>query len=383
MDFNHTDERRMLADALGRYLAVQYSIQERHRIAEVAGGYCPKQWRSFADMGVIGALFDPAHGGYGGAGFDIAVVFEAVGKGLVLEPLLPSLLAGSALACSQVQAHQELLGRIVEGGHIATLATEEESSHYNLNHVATRAVRQGAGYVLHGRKIAVPLGAQAASLLVPARTSGEVGTQQGISLFLVPTDAQGLEVRGYRNVDGSRSADLCMHGVHVDSAALIGEEGAGYGVIEWAVARGVLALCAESLGAMEVVKSATIEYLKTRQQFGKPIGSFQALQHRIVEVLIEIEQARSTVINAAAALDADRAVREKAVSAAKYNAGSIGRFVAEACIQLHGGIGMTWELPVAHYAKRLVAIDHLLGDEDHHLGRFIQFQGGMPHKRSI
>lgn len=363
----------MLADSLGRYISERYDMQTRHRIADSVAGYCADQWKQFGELGVIGALFEERHGGYGGAGFDIAVVFEELGKGLILEPFLASaVLAGSALAHSQTPGHKALLDLVVKGTHIATLATEEPDSHYRLHHVETQAVRDSAGHVITGRKIAVPLGDQAASLLVSARTSGGIGDESGISLFLVPSDTPGMEIRGYRNVDGTRSADITLRDVRVDASALIGGEGDGHGVIEYAVAKGVLALCAESLGAMESVKSSTIEYLKTRKQFGKPIGSFQALQHRIVEVLIEIEQVRSAVINAAAALNADRVIREKTISAAKYSVGRIGRMVAEECIQMHGGIGMTWELPMVHFAKRLVMIDHVLGDEDHHLERFIR-----------
>jgi len=210
--------------------------------------------------------------------------------------------------------------------------------------------------------------------VVSARTSGTVADEDGISLFLVPTDTPGLRRQGAPTHDGGRAADVHLHEVRLPASALLGGEaqlGQGHATLEHAVGRGLLALCAEALGAMEVAKQSTIEYLQTRQQFGVPIGSFQALQHRMADVLLEIEQARSAVINAAAALDADRFTRERALSAAKYSIGCIGSLVAQECIQLHGGIGMTWELPLSHYAKRLVMIDHQLGDEDHHLARFI------------
>jgi alkylation response protein AidB-like acyl-CoA dehydrogenase len=217
----------------------------------------------------------------------------------------------------------------------------------------------------------VPQGDSAGLFVVSARTAGETGDEAGISLFLVPKDAPGLSITGAPAMDGGRVAELSFSDVRLDAGALLGEEGQGYAVLERAVGRGVLALCAEALGAMEAAKEATLDYLRTRKQFGVPIGSFQALQHRMADLLLEIEQSRSAVINAAAALDAGRIVRERALSAAKMSIGRIGTMVAEECIQLHGGIGMTWELPLAHYAKRLVMIDHQLGDEDHHLERYI------------
>jgi len=207
--------------------------------------------------------------------------------------------------------------------------------------------------------------------VVSARTSGEVADPQGISLFLVPADTPGVQVRAYPTIDGSRAAEVVLEQVRLPATALLGSEGEGLASLEHSVGRAILALCAEALGAMDVARKATIDYLQTRKQFGKPIGSFQALQHRMADLLLEIEQARSAVINAAAALDADRLTRERALSAAKFTIGRVGALVAEECIQLHGGIGMTWELPLPHYAKRLVMIDHQLGDEDYHLARFI------------
>ena len=203
------------------------------------------------------------------------------------------------------------------------------------------------------------------------RASGAGDEEDGISLFLVEASAPGLSARGYALVDGGRAAELTLDQVRVPQAALLGQAGAGHALLEHATGRGLLALCAEALGAMDCARDATLEYLRTRRQFGAPIGSFQALQHRMADLLLEIEQARSAVINAATALDLpDRLAREQALSAAKYTIGRIGTLVAEG-IQLHGGIGMTWELPLAHYAKRLVMIDHQLGDEDHHLRRYI------------
>lgn len=372
MNFEHTEDRRMLADSLDRFVREEYGFETRDRIARSAEGYSPDMWRRFAELGVIGALFDEAHGGFGGAGFDIAVVFEALGRGLVVEPFLGcAVLAGGAIAAAGNAAQQALLAEIIGGTTIAAFAHGEPDSGYELARVSTTARREGAGWVLDGAKAVVLGGEQAQCFVVSARTAGAVTDERGLSLFIVPAKAQGLSVRGYALIDGGRAAELTLAGVHVGADALLGTEGAAYEVIEKTVGTGLLALTAESLGAMEMAKEATLEYLRTRKQFGVPIGSFQALQHRMADVLVEVEQARSALINAAAALDADRTTRERALSAAKYSIGRIGALVAEESVQMHGGIGMTWELPLAHYAKRLVMIDHQLGDEDFHLERYI------------
>lgn len=378
MNFNQSDDRRMLADSLDRYLAEQYSIETRHAITKSATGYSPEQWAKFAELGLIGALFTEAQGGFGGTGFDIATVFESLGRGLVVEPVLATaVLAGSALAHAGNDAQKALIEEIIGGGLIATLAHEEADAHYALNRVSTRATRDGDHYVIDGTKAVVPFADQAQQIIVSARTSGNVDDEAGISLFVVPAGTAGLSLRAYGNVDGTRAAEVAFSQVRVPASALLGGEGQGHATLEHAVGRGLLALAAESLGAMEVCKKATIEYLQTRKQFGKVIGSFQALQHRMATVLLEVEQARSAVINAASALDGgDRIARERALSAAKYTAGKTGTLVAEESIQLHGGIGVTWELPMPHYAKRLVMIDHVLGDEDHHLQRFASLGRG-------
>lgn len=371
MNFEHTEDRRMLADSLNRFIAEQYAFETRDRIAGSPEGFSTDIWRQFAELGVIGALFSEADGGFGGGGFDIAVVFEALGRGLVVEPLLGAVMAGEAISTAGNAAQKGLLAEIIGGTTIAALAHDEPEGHYELARVQTRAERSGDGWVLNGAKSVVPQGAQAQLFVVSARTSGAVDDEAGISLFLVPAATPGLAVRDCPAIDGGRVAELSFDQLRLGAGALLGTEGQGHATLERAIGRGLLALSAESLGAMEAAKTATLEYLRTRKQFGLLIGSFQALQHRMADLLLEIEQARSAVINAAAAIDADRVTRERALSAAKFSVGRIGTLVAEESIQLHGGIGMTWELPLAHYAKRLVMIDHELGDEDHHLQRYI------------
>ncbi|AUT65512.1 acyl-CoA dehydrogenase family protein [Paraburkholderia terrae] len=371
MNFQHTEDRRMLADTLNRFVQQEYGFATRDALARSDSGFSRELWVRFAELGVVGALFNEADGGFGGAGFDIAVVFESLGRGLVVEPFLGALVVGRALASAGNGVQKALIASLIEGHAVAALAHDEPSSHYELSKVTTRAVHGSNGWVLTGAKSVVQQGAEADFFLVSARTSGAVDAEDGISLFVVPRDAVGVSVRGYGKIDGGRAAEVCLNEVCLPDTALLGERDAGFATLERSIGAGVLALCAEALGAMDVAKVYTLEYLRTRKQFGVAIGSFQALQHRMADLLLEIEQARSAVINAAAAFGAARVERERALSAAKVTIGRIGALVAEECIQMHGGIGMTWELPLAHFAKRLVMIDHQLGDEDHHLERFI------------
>ncbi|CAN0623738.1 Acyl-CoA dehydrogenase domain-containing protein [Burkholderia multivorans] len=375
MNFQHTEDRRMLADTLNRFIAEQYGFPVRDRIALSPEGFDRAMWARFAGLGAVGALFDEADGGFGGAGFDIMVVFECIGRRLVVEPFLGALLAGRALALAGGDAHRDRLAALIDGRVSAAFAHDEPGSHYELTTVRTRAERSGDGWLLTGAKGVVDQAEQAAFFVVTARTSGDDDDADGIGLFVVPANAPGVSLRGYRKIDGGRAAEVRFDRVALPADAALGEprpgSETGAALVERVLGYGLLALSAEALGAMDVAKEQTLDYLRTRKQFGVPIGSFQALQHRMADLLLEVEQARSAVINAAAQLDAPRTVRERALAAAKYSIGRIGTLVAEESIQLHGGIGMTWELPLSHYAKRLVMIDHQLGDEDHHLARYI------------
>ncbi len=372
MDFNHTEERRMLSDTLTRFLDDHYTPGVRNGHAGSDPGYSGEFWSRYAELGAIAALFQESDGGMGGAGFDISVVFEALGRGLVVEPFLGTLLAGSAIAHAGSPGQKAQLEPLIAGQRLCAFAHTEPDTHYELPLVRTRAVAAGEGWSLNGTKAAVEHAEHAGLFVVSARTAGNEDDEEGISLFLVPAGAAGLEVRGYPLIDGGRAAQVVLSDVRVGSDALLGPLHSGYPTLEHAVGRGLLALCAEAIGAMDAACAATLDYLRTRKQFGVPIGSFQAIQHRMADLLLEIEQARSAVINAAARLDdPDRRTRERALSAAKFTIGRVGVLAAEEFIQLHGGMGMSWEMPVAHYAKRLVMIDHALGDEDHHLERYI------------
>jgi alkylation response protein AidB-like acyl-CoA dehydrogenase len=372
MDFSLSEEQQMMADTLGRYVLQDYPLAARLEAGASEAGYSPDKWAQLAELGIIGALFSEADGGFGGGGFDLSVVFEAIGKGLICEPFLSSaVLAGGALAYIGSEEQKTRIESIISGEIIGALAHFEAEDGCDLAYVSSTANRAGDGWEISGHK-AVVRGAGAADfLVVSARTGGNSGERSGVSLFLVERDAEGLELRSYQVIDGGGAADVTLENVAVRGDAIIGAEGQGVEILEHILGRGLLALSAEALGLMDIIKDMTIEYIQTRKQFGVPIGKFQALQHRMAEMLLEVEQARSAVINAAALVDETGPLRERALSAAKFTIGQVGTLVAEESIQLHGGIGMTWENALGHFAKRLIMIGHELGDEDYHLSRYV------------
>ncbi|ETX12979.1 acyl-CoA dehydrogenase [Roseivivax halodurans JCM 10272] len=372
MNFQLTEERQMLQDSLRRYLADTVSPEMLAEATESEAGHSETLWSGLAEMGVIGALFSEHDGGFGGAGFDLAVVFEETGRAGAFEPLVASgVLAGGLIAARGSEAQKARVEDII-GGAILGFAHSEPGARYDLDHVETKATKDGAGWRLDGRKTVVEHAGAAEAFVVSARTGGETRDAEGISLFLVPADAPGLTTRDYPLNGGGRAGEVTLEGVSLPGDALIGAEGDAFPAIEEAAARATCAICAEALGLMESIRALTVDYLKQRKQFGQPIGKFQALQHRMADVLIEIEQARSAVINLAGHLAADRVTRERHVSATKNLIGRAGRLVVEEAIQLHGGIGMTEEYALGHLAKRLTMVDHRFGDTDHHLERFIR-----------
>lgn len=368
MNFELSEERRLLKETADRFLHDHYPLDTRHTHAEEPEGFSRKAWADFAELGLIAALLPPAVGGLGGDGEDYLVVFEALGRALVVEPFLGSAVLGAApiyLAGSKEQ--QARLEQVAAGDLFLAFAHGESQNRYSDCEVRTKAEERGGAWHLSGQKSVVLNGDTADALVVTARISGDVDAEEGLALFLVNPEADRLS---YGTIEGGQAAEIVLDNTPGEP---IGQPGKAYPIIEQTMAHGALALAAEALGIMEVCKEITLDYLKTRTQFGQPIGSFQSLQHRMVDMLLEIEQARSAVMLAAGTLNADRITRERHVAAAKNLVGRVGRLVAEEAIQLHGGMAMTWEYPLAHYAKRLVMLDHLLGDEDHHLERFIAF----------
>lgn len=375
MNFDLTDERQMLQDSLRRFLRDnQEALSASTRLGNSDNtlGFDAEIWAKLAELGVIGALFSEEDGGFGGAGFDLTTVFEELGRAGAVEPLLDTaILGGGLIAALGTEVQKELVEQVIGGEVHLALAHGEPNSRYDLAQVETTVIHEGDELVLTGRK-AVVVNAEAADyLIVSARETGAASDEDGISLFLVPRDSAGLSLRGYPLMAGGRAAEVDLDGLRLSAAARLGAAGAGFAALKRANNRAEVALVAETLGAMEVATDLTREYLLTRQQFGRPIGSFQALQHRMATLLIELEQARSAVINAAGHLEASAAEQALHVAAARNLVGRAGRLVAEESIQLHGGIAMTEEYELAHIAKRIVMADHRFGDTDTQLERFI------------
>jgi len=373
MDFTLSDTQRMLAETTDRLVRERYGFEERKKILAGPDGFSRPLWATFAELGLTGLGIAEEHGGLGGSMADIAVVAETFGRALVVEPYMPTLVLGAGtlgLAGSAAQ-QAEFLPRVAVGELFLALAHGEPKSRYTLSHVETRAEADGGDYLLSGAK-AVVLGGDAADhFLVSARTHGGINEPHGVSLFLVPRTAPGLGVRAYPNIDGTRAADLTLDRVRVPGSALVGQAGTALPVIAHAIDRALAYLCAEAVGVMQALNALTLDYLKTRTQFGVPIGSFQVLQHRMVDMEVALEQARSMAILAAdRADDPHPGERSRAVSAAKVQIGRSGRLVGQSAVQMHGGIGITDEYAGGHYFKRLTLIDRTFGDADHHLARF-------------
>lgn len=363
MNFDHTEERQMLSDSLSRHLEKNYDFETRLQIADSQAGWSARKWRELAELGIVAVLLSEKVGGLGGDGFDIAVVFEQLGKALVVEPFLGALMAGRIVARSDKQ--QLIIDELMEGSCCIAFANWEMHGRYDAHNIATRATHGAQGWTLSGRKAVVPQIEAADHIVVSARLDGCRREETGTALFLIARNTPGVRIQGYPLIDGGRGGDLALENA---PATLLVQDPVS--AIEEAIAAGIVALSWEAVGIMDVLMDTTLDYLRTRKQFGVPIGQFQALQHRMATVALEIEQARSAATNAADALGGERIARERAASAAKYTIGRVGTLVAEEAIQMHGGIGMTWELPLSHYAKRLTMIGHQLGDEDYHLARY-------------
>jgi len=373
MNFDLSEEQQLLGDSLKRYLTNEYSIDARTKIVASPTGWSETVWAAFAEMGLLGVPFAEEHGGFGGTAVDVMLVMEALGEGLVVEPYWVNVgLAGRLVARGASAAQQaQILPALIQGKRRLAFAHGETSARYDLRHVGARAKRSGAGYTIEGEKRAVLHGAAADALVVSARTSGADTDSGGISLFLVDRATAGLIVKDYRTIDELRAADVWLSGVTVPADALLGAEGQALPLIEDAADYATALLCAEAVGAIRYANETTLEYLKTRRQFGVPIGSFQALQHRMVDMVISYEQARSMSCFACVKVDtAGVAERRRAVSAAKIKVADACRHVSQEAVQLHGGMGMTEELKVSHTFRRLTMIAQTFGDADHHLERF-------------
>ena len=373
MDFKLTEEQQMLQETALRLVRDEYEFEKRETYRQSETGFSEGFWQQLSELGLTAIPFAEEYGGIGGGGVETQLMMTELGRGLCLEPYMQSVILGGGLITQLGSDSQkeELIPQIAAGELKLAVGLQEPQSHYNLADITTRAEKSGTGYRLSGRKAVVIGGHVADKLIVSARAGGEAGDSQGISLFLIDGDAAGLEKRVYPTNDGFKGCDLFLNGVEVPASALLGEEGNAYEGILYQSGRAIAALCAEAVGAKEETVALTLDYLKTRKQFGVPIGKFQVLQHRMVDMGSELEQARSMALVVASVVDdAASPARQRILSAAKNIIGRSGQYVAEQAIQLHGGIGMTWEYNLAHYAKRLIMINHQLGDNDHHLEVF-------------
>lgn len=373
MDFELNEEQRLMAESVGRFLADQYDFESRRKVIQSERGASEAVWRQLAEMGVMSLPVSEAAGGFGGRAVDLMSTMQAVGGALVVEPVLAGALAARLVDRAGSAAQKsELLSGVVDGSRLLAFAHDEDGARWRLSQVTATARRSADGWVLDGVKRGV-LGAPLADLLVvSARTAGAAGDAAGISLFLVAPGAKGVAMSAYRTLDNQRAADVRLTGVTVRADALLGADGGALPVIEEAVDWATALLCAEAVGAMQSANDATLEYLKTRKQFGAPIGSFQALQHRMVEMFVTVEQARSMSYLACSKVDAgvDATERARTVSAAKIKIADACRQISQESVQLHGGMGMTEELKVSHTFRRLTLIAQQFGDADHHLARF-------------
>src|SRR5271170_8176228 len=379
MDFELSEEQQLLRHSWVRYFADHYEFESRQRYAHEPRGWSLIAWKQYADLGLLGLPFDEEHGGSGGGPVETMIAMEQIGRALALEPYLATVvLAGGLIRLGGTDAMRaDLLPKIAGGELGLAFAHTERQARYDLADIAATARRDGDGYVLDGAKTLVLHGDTAEKFIVSARLSGARNERNGLALFLVDATAPGISVRGYPTVDGLRAAEVSLSNVRVEAAAAIGEPGAAFPLIERIVDAAIAALCAEAVGAMAAMQESTVEYMKTRKQFGVTIGSFQVLQHRAAEMLIAVEQARSMAMLATMmAGEEDVRQRRAAISAAKVQIGRSGRFVGQQAIQIHGGIGMTMETKVGHYFKRVTTIDTQFGDADHHLG-IVAAGGGL------
>jgi pimeloyl-CoA dehydrogenase small subunit len=373
MDFDLSDEQRLLKESVDRLILDQYQFQQRKQYMAEPPGFSPAMWSRFAEQGLLGLPFPEAMGGFGGGAIETMIVMEAFGRGLVVEPYFATVILGGGLLrrAAEPALAASLVPQITAGSLKLAFAHIERHSRYDLANVTTSARRDGGDYVLNGAKSIVGHGDAADKILLTARLNGAQRDRDGVGLFLLDANAAGVARRGYPTQDGLRAAELTL----TDARATMLNDNA-LPLIEHAVDEAIAALCAEAVGLMQVMQDLTLEYLKTRKQFGRPIGSFQVLQHRAVDMLTALEQARSMAMFAAVmAAEENPLDRRRAIAAAKSQIGRSGKLIGQEAIQLHGGIGMTMEYSVGHYFKRMTMIDQLHGDADHHLAALAQLGG--------
>lgn len=371
MDFSLTEVQAMLADSVEKFIANNYDFESRQKYAASEPGYSPEVWRTFAELGWTAVPFGEADGGFDGGPIESMVMMQQFGRGLIVEPYLANIvLAGGVLRRISTDAQKVKWLQPIIGGELqAALAFVEPQSRYELSNIVTNAVKDGDEWTINGKKGVVLNGGNAGLLIVPARTSGNSTEAAGITLFAVGGMADGVVRRSYATVDGHQAAEVSLQDVRVGSHAVLGEVGNGFATLEAVIDEATLAVCAEAVGIMRAMTDKTVEYSKDRRQFGVPIGSFQALQHRMVDMLIACEQTYSLLIWASMANASGSDEAKRAISAIKYQVGTAGQKVGQEAVQLHGGMGVSWDVDIAHYFKRLTTIGQMFGNADWHLDK--------------
>jgi alkylation response protein AidB-like acyl-CoA dehydrogenase len=374
MDFSISEEQSMLVDSVSKFIENDYDFERRQKIAGSDLGFSMELWQTYAELGWTAVPFAEDDGGLGGGPIEMMLMMEQFGHGLVVEPYLANVvLAGGVLRqVASAEQKSRWLTPMIEGSLQTALAFAEPQARFNIADIKTSATTAGDAFILNGDKNYVLNGGSAELLVIPARTSGEQADEAGITLFAIPADSTGIQRRSYTTVDAQQAADISLRDVKVDAGSVLGKVDEGFATLQDVIDEATLAVCAEAVGIMRTMHDKTVEYSKNRVQFGVPIGSFQALQHRMVDTLMACEQSRSLLMWAVMLNAADNAGRQRAVSAIKYQIGTAGISVARDAVQIHGGMGVTWELDIAHFFKRMTAIDLLFGNADFHLDRYVR-----------
>ncbi len=371
MDFSFTEEQTLLRNSVSKFLADNYKFEFFKKNSRTDPGWSPSTWKQFAELGLMAAPLAEEHGGLGGSPLDTMIVMEEFGRSLVVEPYAQTVVVGGGFLGQGSDAQKaEWLPRIAAGETVIAFAFAEPQGRFNYADLTTTAKKQGSGYVLNGQKAVVLGGPWADAFIVTARTAGGQRDAKGVSVFLVDKKSKGVVTRDYPTIDGLRASEVTFENVEVPAANLIGALDNGLELVEQVTDAAIAAHASEAVGAMKVLLDATVEYSKTRKQFGVPIGKFQALQHRMVDMFMNYEQSASIALMVTLKLGESAVERKKAASAAKVQIGKAGRFIGQNAVQIHGGMGMTDELNVGHYFKRLTMLDTLYGNVDHHLKRY-------------
>ena len=374
MDFSFNEEQTLIQRQVAQFIQRDYEWEKRQALAKSELGFSSENWKIFADLGWLGISLSEESGGFGGSALETMIIMEEFGKGLVVEPFLETIVlcAGLIDSCGNKDQKSEILKKVISGEIHLALGFVEPQSRFNLADVTTEAKKKGDGFVLNGFKSVVMNGPSANNIIISARISGKQSEEEGISLFVVDPKLEGVSLRNYPTVDGRRASEITLENVDVTSSCLLAEEGKGFKELEKAIDSATLAICAEAIGAMEVLYKTTVKYTKIRKQFGQAIGKFQVLQHRMVDMFMEYEQSKSLLYMATIKQAEKAEDSKKAISGLKYQVGKAAKFIGQQAVQLHGGMGVTDELNVGHFFKRLTTIITIFGNTDYHLKRYSQ-----------